>query len=470
MVQLASGHSAMSSICDHNMNCATSLSLDALLADHPGIDRIEAFVVDVNGVARGKWLPRDKALTLPSKGLPLPRSVFALDIWGRDVEAAGLAFGTGDPDGLCFPVRGRAAATPWREGGALALMSMRDEKGGPFFADPRNVLAQVVARFAERGLTPVVATELEFYLHAIDERGMPVPPFAPAGDRFASRQAQVLSTDALGCHDRFFTEVVAAARALGIPADSVLRENGPGQFELNLLHRADACAAADDAVLLKRVVKAVAERHGLGATFMAKPYGDCSGSGMHIHVSLLDEKGTPVFAGADGAPAPMLFSAVTGLLGSLREMMLVFAPHANSYRRFGLNTHAPATVGWGIDDRSAAVRVVVGGPHATRIEHRVSGADCNPCLAVAAVLAGVLEGIGRGEPPPPQQDRADVGSGERLPREWSEAIDLFAGSRRAGDWFGAPFRDLFAACKRQDRDEMASRVSDVEYHSCLKIV
>lgn len=452
------------------MNYATSSSLAEVLAAHPDIDRIEAFVVDVNGVARGKWLPHNKALTLEAKGLPLPRSVFALDIWGRDVEGAGLAFGTGDPDGNCFPVPGRAAAAPWLAGSALALMSMRNDDGTPFFADPRNVLAQVVARFAECGLTPVVATELEFYLHKTDEHGMPVPPSMAAGDRFASRQAQVLSTDALSGHDRLFTEIVAAARALGIPADTLLRENGPGQFELNLLHRTDACAAADDAVLLKRVVKAVAERHGLGATFMAKPYGDCSGNGMHIHVSLLDEEGKPVFAADGGAPTPALFGGVTGLLGSLREMMLVFAPHANSYRRFGINTHAPVTVGWGMDDRSAAVRVVVGGPHATRIEHRVAGADCNPYLAVAAVLAGVLDGMERGEAPPPQQDRADVGRGERLPREWSEAIDLFAGSPRAGAWFGVPFRDLFAACKRQDRDEMFARVSDVEYHSCLKIV
>jgi glutamine synthetase len=382
------------------------------------------------------------------------------------VEGAGLAFGTGDPDGLCFPVAGRATPAPWRKGGALAMLSMQAEDGTPFFADPRGVLAGIVGRFAALGLTPVVATELEFYLHETNVQGAPVPPAYTPGDRYGLASAQVLSTDALARHETLFGEIIAAAQALGIPADTLLRENGPAQFEINLLHRADALAAAEDAILLKRV----AAVHGLGATFMAKPYGQCSGSGMHIHISLLDDAGKPVFADAQGAPTPALFHGVAGLLAGMADSTLVLAPHANSYRRFRHNSHAPTTVGWGMDDRSAAVRVVVGGPYATRIEHRVAGADANPFLAVASVLAGVLEGLERGKMPPDPQDRTAPAQGQQLPRDWGAAIDLFAASDRMGAWFGPAFRDLFAACKRQDHDELLSRVSDVEYHSYLSIV
>lgn len=442
-------------------------ALAQLLDQNRQITRVEAFVTDVNGIARGKWIPRDKALSLAAKGLPLPRSVFALDIWGRDVADAGLAFGTGDPDGLCFPVAHRAAPIPWLdEPSAQVLLTMQDAEGRDFVADPRAVLARVVAALRDRGLTPVVATELEFYLHRVDGEGRPVPP--AASPRCDARQVNAtLSTDALVEHQALFDAINAACAAQGIPAETWLSEAGPGQFELNLVHRADALAAADDAILLKRAVKAVARRHGLQATFMAKPYGDASGNGMHVHVSLLDAAGGNVFAEPDGQPSPTLFHAVAGLVSSMPDAMLAFAPHANSYRRFRANAHAPVSAGWGIDDRSAAVRVVVADAKSTRIEHRVAGADCNPYLAVAAVLAGIVSGIEAGETPPPEQDRANPEAGHPLPIEWGAAIRAFAVSPFIARHFGEGFRDIFVACKRQDHDTMLGSISDVEYASYL---
>lgn len=441
-------------------------SIRQLLEHHPDVERVEAFVFDVNGVARGKWLPRDKALAL-DKGLAMPRSVFALDIWGRDVAAAGLAFGTGDPDSLCFAVPGRASLVPGSERpAAQTLLAMRGAAGDMLPADPRGVLARVIARLAEHGLRPVVATELEFYLHRRNDEGYPLPPRATARD-IARHINATLSVDALAEHEALFETIRSDCIAQGIPADALVSEAGPGQFEFNLLHRDDALMAADDAVLMKRIVKAAARRHGLAATFMAKPYGDASGSGMHIHCSLLDGKGVNVFADSGGAPSETLRHAVAGLIDAMPGSMLAFAPHANSYRRFQANAHAPISAGWGLDDRSAAIRVVVADAKSTRIEHRVSGADCNPYLALAAVLAGIAAGIAAGKAPPPAQDCAAPGAGARLPIEWGGSIDAFASSAFIAQWFGPDFQSIFAACKRQDRDTILARVSDVEYDSYL---
>lgn len=399
----------------------------------------------------------------------MPRSVFALDIWGRDVPDAGLAFDTGDPDGLFLPVAGRAALLPWFDQPTAQVMLGSSTTDEPNVADPRAVLARVLAALAERGLHPVVATELEFYLHDLDAAGRPVPPGATAADDLRHVNA-ILSPEAQFAHRALFDDIMATCAAMGVPADTLSSEAGPGQFELNLLHRPDALAACDDAILLKRIVKALARRHGLGATFMAKPYGDASGNGMHIHASLLDGEGRNVFANADGTPSDMLFHAIAGLLTAMPESMLAFAPHANSFRRFRANAHAPIAAGWGIDDRSAAVRVVVADAKATRIEHRVPGADCNPYLAVAAVLAGLLAGIEAGQMPPPPQKRGAPDAGTGLPTEWGSAIDRFAASDFIAGAFGARFRDILVACKRQDRDTLLSRVSDAEYASYLGVL
>ena len=412
------------------MSYEQQASLTAFLAAHPEIDGVEAFVFDIAGAAKGKWLARDKALALDAKGLPIPLSVFAQDAWGCDVMEAGLAFGTGDPDGTGYPVAGRFAAIPWLDGRvAQAFLTMRNNAGDAAEADPRAALAAIVARYAARGLTPVVAVELEFYLYRLID-GVPVPPDGAGAASW--RRNDTLSTSALAAHQPLIDAILQAARAIGIAADGVISEAGPGQFELNILHRADALAMADDAMLMRRIVRGLAQKHGFGATFMAKPYGDASGSGMHIHASVNDACGTNVMADpATGAPAPLLFHAVAGLVAAMPDTMLAFAPNANSFRRFRPDAHAPVSAGWGHDDRSAAIRVIDGaklgvGGQATRIEHRISGADANAYLAMGAMLGAMLQGIEAGQMPPPPQSPLDPGTGVRLPVEWGAAIDRFA--------------------------------------------
>ena len=448
--------------------------LAAFLAAHPEVQRVEACVFDIAGAPKGKWLTRDKALGVAAKGLAMPLSVFAQDAWGCDVPGAGLAFGTGDPDGLAHAVPGRIALTPWAGADtAQALMTMVTRDGIAAPADPRGGLIAMLARYAARGLTPVVAVELEFYLYRL-ESGVPVPP--DGADAATWRRNDTLSLVNLAQHGDLIDAITRAAHAIGIPVDGVTSEAGPGQFELNLEHRADALAVADDTMLLRRIVRDLARAHGFGATFMAKPYGEASGSGLHIHASLRDASAVHVLASnAEGEPAPTLFHAVAGLVDAMPDTMLAFAPNANSFRRFRPDAHAPVSAGWGHDDRSAAVRVIDGaraggGAGATRVEHRISGADANAYLAMTAMLGGMLRGIAAGAMPPPAQDPLNPGAGAPLPVEWGQAIDRFAASDIAADIFGTRLRDIVAACKRQDRAAFLSHIDRFEYDTYLNLV
>ncbi len=440
--------------------------------ENPDIEILEAFVIDVNGVPRGKWIPRERAIDVLEKGMAVPRSVYALDIWGRDVNAAGLAEGTGDPDGLCFAVPETLSRVTWLgRPTAQVLLAMKDPDGNGFYGDPRNVLAQVLAGFTRRGLTPVVATELEFYLidpvrSALD----PVRPPRSREGRWHTGQTQVLSISELQDFEGVFHDISTACRAQNVGADTTLRENGPGQYEINLNHVPDALRAADDAVFLKRIVKGVARKHDLDATFMAKPYGMQAGNGMHVHFSMLDRDGNNIYAGENG-PSEALMHSVGGLLENMGESMAVFAPHANSYRRLRPSEHAPTYASWGIDNRSAAIRVIVASKPATRIEHRVAGADTNPYLVLAMILSAALAGMKeKRQPGGAIAGDSHAINHEPLPTNWDYALQRFTRSSFAYATFGQKYRTLYSACKQQELSEFSLRVTDVEYDAYIRTV
>lgn len=432
---------------------------------------VEAFVIDVNGVPRGKWLRKDLAAAMLDSGIAMPRSAYLLDIWGRDVMEGGIAFDTGDPDGRCFAVPHSVAPMPWAEGASMqALLTMHEADGSLFYADPRGVLSRVLDRYAKHGLTPAIGVELEFYL---------VDPTRAGGQRIAPRGADESQwrgwqTDALGLweihdYEPVLRDLLSAAAAQDITLETLISENGPGQFEVTLAYAPDALRIADHAVLFKRAVKQVARRHGLCATFMAKPFGDWSGSGMHVHMSVRDQQGRNIFAGDSARPAEALYHGVGGLVAAMPDTMLAFAPHANSFRRFAPGTHAPTFGDWGHDNRMSAIRVILSNPAAARIEHRVAGADCNPYLAFAAMLGAMLDGIITHADPGPETLGDKPGAqAPRLPIAWSSAVERFAGSHRAGEIFGPRYQSILAACKRQEIGEFRRRISDVEYDAYLR--
>lgn len=446
---------------------ATLLAVGDTAAAH-----VDLLLPDANGVLRGKRVPATALEKVYAHGVCLPMSLVAADICGNTVEETGLGYDIGDEDRICRPVAGSLRPVPWSPRPALQLMlAMEDGSGGWFEAHPRRVLQRVLQRFATLGLTPVLAVELEFYLfdRLADADGRPQPTLDPRSGR-RNDSTQVYSIDDLEQNADFIDAVARACAAQGIPADTAVAEYAPGQFEINLGHRADALAACDDAVLLKRVIKAIAQQHDALASFMAKPLAGQAGSGMHLHVSLLDRDGRNVFACTPDAPADALRHAVGGLQASARDNLLLFAPHANSYRRFVANAFVPLNHSWGFNNRTVALRIPHSDPANTRIEHRIAGADANPYLAAAAVLAGILHGLEhRPDPGAPVTGNAYDQSGLQTPH-WRQAIDDFLASGFAAHWYGEQFRHVYGQQKRREMLDFNTLVPDLDYAWYLRTV
>jgi glutamine synthetase len=244
-----------------------------------------------------------------------------------------------------------------------------------------------------------------------------------------------------------------------------MSEYAPGQFEITLEHRADALRAVDEAVLFKRAVRGVAARHGCIACFMAKPFADRAGTGMHLHASLAEAGGGNAFASEDPAGSPLLRHAIGGLRATLADGMAVFAPHANSYRRFRAMSYAPVAPTWGVNNRSVSLRVPAGPPSSRHVEHRVAGADANPYLVAALVLAGMAHGIEqRIDPGPPVQgngyEQAPRGD---LPTDWHAALERAARSGFLVEALGPAFLEVFLALKRRECEKFGALVSDRDY-------
>ncbi len=442
--------------------------LDAL----QGVEQVDLLLPDMNGLLRGKRITRDALEKAYRDGVCLPMSLIATDITGNTVEETGLGYDIGDEDRICRPVPGTLRPVPWSPRPmAQCLLQMEDGQGGLFEANPREVLKRVLERFRARGLKPVVAVELEFYLldRELDAGGRPQTSVNPAtGQR--NRSTQVYYMEDLNDYRGFTDEVTAACRAQGIPADTAVAEYAPGQFEINLKHRDDALAACDDAVLLKRAVKAVAARQGLMASFMAKPFADQAGSGTHIHVSVLDADGNNIFACTPQAPAPALRHAVAGLQRASGDCMLVFAPHANSYRRFVLNAFVPLNEVWGFNNRTVAMRIPHSDPANIRIEHRIAGADANPYLVTAAVLAGMLDGLENpGDPGPPIAGNAYEQT-EHRELFWRDTLRDFMGSDFVARQFGERFRHIYGQQKLKELRSFQREVTTLEIDWYLRQV
>lgn len=440
------------------------------LASRPDITSVRAAVCDLNGTMRGKRIPVGQAEKALSGSLRMPLSVSGVDIWGEDIAGSSLVFETGDADGVCEWTGRDLLEVNWlAQPTALIPLWMSEEGGAPFAGDPRRALASIVDRYAALGFTPVTATELEFYL--VDPgKTQPVPPRSPlTGKRLEFDD--VLSIDEIDEFDAFINDVYAACAAQNIPADAAIAENGAGQFEINLLHVADPLKAADDAVFFKRIVRGMARKHGFAATFMAKPYGHRSGSGFHVHFSLLDQNGNNVFDDGTEQGSATLRHAVAGLLAAMDESTLLFAPHFNSYRRLQPGRHAPTAIAWGYENRTAALRIPGGPSVARRIEHRVAGADANPYLVLAGILGAALEGIEQQlQPADPIDGDAYSLDLPHLPLDWASAIESFDSGALTERIFAPVLRQMLVTCKQQERAVIAGRVTDFEYHSYLETV
>ena len=276
---------------------AARAEFQALLGENPKISFVDAVMADLCGVLRGKRMPLAEAGKLFESGMQIPLSIYLMDARGEMANPLGRGFGDGDPDGTAWPIPGTVTkvwgADPPR---AQIFMSLRDETGAPSVAEPRAALQRVARRFEELGLTPVTALELEFYLidETRDAAGRPQPPLCPrTGAR--ERAVSVYGMDDLDRYQAFVKALNDAAVYERVPVSATSSEYAPGQFEANLKHQNNVLLAADYAVLLRQVIKAAAVSQHCHATFMAKPYADRAGSGLHVHLSLLDKSGHNVF-------------------------------------------------------------------------------------------------------------------------------------------------------------------------------
>jgi glutamine synthetase len=448
----------------------SSGELAAFLAAHPDVDAVQVLLTDPSGVTRGKTLRRHELAALYRDGRNVAGSILGLDVTGEDVEATGLVWEAGDADRLCLPVPGTLAPAPWLGHTGQVMLSMFELDGRPAAADPRHCLRRAVDAVQALGYTPVVACEVEFYLLLRLDDGTLVP----VGERERIEAYGLTRLDDL---QALFDDVFAAAKAQGLPVGTLMSEYAPGQYEITLQHRADALRAVDEAILFKRVLKGVAAKHGLIASFMAKPFTARSGSGAHLHVSLADAAGENAFAAESPEGSPLLRHAIGGLAATAAEGFAVFAPNGNSYRRFRDESYAPVAVSWGVNNRSVSLRVPAGPPASRHVEHRFCGADVNLYLAMATVLAGVRQGLERRPDPGP----AVVGNGYApgaptvpgappLPRTWHAALELARGSAFLAEALGPGFLKVWLAIKAQECARFGAEVTATDLAWYLRTV
>lgn len=445
----------------------TNSPVKAFLASHPEIETVEAVLTDLNGVYRGKWLPVSQVDKLLSGRFKMPLTSVTPDIWGRDVDA--LCEITGDGDGPCSVIEETIRPLPWLQRPTAQLfLQLNTEPGPPCGYDPRVVLAGVVERLTDMGLTAVCAPELEFSLFS-ESRSADGSPIVPTtrvnGDCRVG--GQLYSTEAMQERAALMHDIRHCCDEMEVPLDGLLKELAPGQYELNLHHVADPLLAADNAQWLKQVIKSVARKHGFIASFMAKPFGDKDGNGFHTHVSLLDKDGRNVFDDGTERGSEHLRHAIAGLAEVMEDSMLVFAPHLNSWRRLQLGVHGPLNPTWGYENRYVAMRIPNGENAARRIEHRIAGADANPYLSLAIILAGITLGLQtKLEPAAPVHARPGK-EAATLPASWEAALFAFEQSSFVPEFLGADFHTAFTAIKRVEQETFQEQVSRFEYDSYL---
>ncbi len=392
------------------------------LAAERGIHTVEVAAPDTQGHLRGKRVPVQRFVeTTATGGVNIADAMFVFDMQNDLPDNEFINMDSGYLDCALIPDVSTVRLLGHRPGYAIVFCTARNEHGDPHPLAPRTVLANQLERCAALGVEPLVATELEFYL--CNEDWTPV-----------QQHIQYSSlTDALPL-ETVLKDMRDAVAAAGIEVESSNAEYGPGQIEINT-GPSDAMTCADNTVLFKSIVKQVAIQHGLRATFMPKPFAEQSGSGMHVHTSLT-QNGANAFADAAHEPNELMSKWLGGLIEHAGAMTLLGTPTYNGPKRIREYTFAPTHVHWGLDNRTVLSRCIVEpGSKANRIEYRSAGADANPHLIIAAVLAAGADGLERGLTPPPMSVGdmyTNPGDSVPIPATLADAVAAFDGSPIAG--------------------------------------
>jgi len=429
------------------------------------LDEVECIVSDLPGIARGKAVPASKFAR--QDYFHLPDSIFYQTITGGWGEAAGAA-GFIEQDMVLKPDMSTATAAPWTGDWTLHVIhDCFDSAGAPIPYAPRNVLRRVVELYAAKGLTPVIAPEMEFFLVArnIDPAQDIKPMMGRSGRPAAARQAySMTAVDEFG---PVIDDIYDFAEAQGFEIDGITQEGGAGQLEINLAH-GDPVKLADEVFYFKRLIREAAMRHDCFATFMAKPIADEPGSAMHIHHSIVDSKtGENIFVDADGKETDAFYHFIAGLQNHMPSAIAVMAPYVNSYRRYVKDHAAPINLAWARDNRTTGIRIPISSPASRRVENRLAGMDCNPYLCIAASLACGLLGLEDAKMPL-DEAKGDAYEGESdVPQVLGEALDLFEEATRLHEILHPEFARVYSIVKRAEYEEFLQVISPWEREHLL---
>ena len=428
------------------------------LADD-GIDVLRLGYADLMGSDRGRDVLVSSLARAGQDGVAFCRAVFATSPMGDVVPIdGGLADGL--PDVVAFPDLETVRPLPWEPKVAHAIADIHDPDGTPSAISPRRVLQTVVQRFTELGHRPLIAPELEFFLLDRDES-------SPTGwRRYGEATGNVYVAGRKGDPDNFLLRTLRMLDEYGLGVYAANHEFASGQFEINLWHQ-DAVLAADNAFRFKSAVKELARLDGRLATFMAKPFNDEGGSGFHIHFSTLDGDDRPSFDDPDD-PAGLSATArqaIGGIIAHARALAALTNPTVNSYKRFGPDTLAPWLNDWGLDNRSAMVRIPPERGRASRLELRLGDASANPYLAIAGLMAAAYLGIrNKIDPPAPLEGYGyDAAKADVLPMQLGTSLDALEKDTELTELLGEPFVKAFLTFKRDELDRLAHYVTDWEF-------
>ncbi|TIP79991.1 MAG: glutamine synthetase [Mesorhizobium sp.] len=427
-----------------------------------GIEDIECITPDQAGVARGKMMPSKKFTSNTS--LALPSAVFMTTISGGYPENGnGFNYPEDDGDLKLMPDLSTLTVVPWEEDPTAAVIcDLVHQDGRSVEFTPRNVLKRVLAAYDQRGLKPVVAPEIEFYL--VRKNPDPDYPLTPPVGRSGRAIGGGAGYSIAGVNefDELIDDIYHFSESQGLEIDTLIHEEGAGQLEINLRH-GDPIELADQVFMFKRTIREAALKHEIYATFMAKPIQGQPGSAMHIHQSILDKKtGRNVFSAEDGSETEAFFHFLGGMQKHVPNALVMFAPYVNSYRRLTQSASAPVNNKWGYDNRTTAFRVPRSDPAARRVENRIPSSDANPYLALAASLAcGLIGMTNKIKAEPPVLTTANEAEID-LPRSLLEAVDLFEADEELCALLGKSFAATYAAIKRAEFETFMEVISPWE--------
>jgi glutamine synthetase len=425
-----------------------------------GIRAVRLQYADLHGISRGKDIPSSHFAHAAEDGISFVEAIMTVDL--RHNVVAG--FERGFPDIVARPDVTTLARLPWTPDVAACIVDLEEvDSGEQSTLDSRGVLKRLLAQYKELDLHPVLGPELEFYLcqpDSSDPRG-----YVP----YAAQESPVYTVGEVADPKGTLSRMLEAAVQFGLGAVAAAHEYGRSQFEINLRHSA-ALDSADRAFRFKHLVKEMAARDGLLATFMGKPFNDDEGSGFHLHISLCDAEGTnrSENAGHPSGLADATRHFIAGVIEHCSAMMVFFNPTVNAYRRINAEALVPTRACWGHDHRMTLVRVPRERGPATRLELRLGDGTANVYLAYAAALAAGLDGIRRGlEPPPPVEgflyDLPEDAQGKALPTTFQQALEALAADEVITAALGERLIETFKVVKASELERFRAWVTDWEF-------